>query len=68
MLKQLLLNKLKEAQAPMTRRELAQAIGRTGTLSRYDITLLDELVSAGRVRLGERRMGPVLTATTYEAV
>jgi hypothetical protein len=52
---------------PITRRELALAAGRkNGKLTQYDLQLLTELESEGKIKIGKTTQGIVQEAYTYQ--
>lgn len=51
----------------MTRRQVAQALGRPGILTPYDVELLEKLAAADLVEITQRPTGPVRKVWSYRA-
>lgn len=66
-LQRVLLDVLRSADQPMTRREIAARIGRQRTLNPYDLGTLKALVSAGLVKEEERSRGVAQSEYIYTA-
>lgn len=67
-LSDLILEKLRESGQWMTRREIAQAMGRPGNrLNPYDVQLLEVLASQKLVEIAQRKIGIVQTENIYRA-
>lgn len=59
---------LDEAKEPLTGREIADVIGRSGGLNQNDRRVLKEMARDGLIEIDEKPIGIVKTAYTYKAV
>ncbi len=62
-----MLDTLRHAGGWITRKQLAQALGRPGQLTPYDVEILEGFVSAGLVERDDRLVGVVKTIWYYRA-
>lgn len=62
-----MLDTLRQHNGWITRKQLAQALGRPGQLTPYDVEILEGFVSAGLVERDDRLVGVVKTVMHYRA-
>lgn len=67
-LQQAILGVLRESNKPLSRSEIADAIGRPNRLVPYDVEMLEGLVEMGLVLKSEDIIGTVKTVMKYRAI